>query len=108
MDNFLVARIRLGKKSLYQGITLVQTSKVRSKVEAPLVSRNILQSMISNNKTKAVEGLDLVQYNNRGFKLSLHGPLSENQISVFQLLCINRKPNFLLCKHHSTLVGPIL
>ena len=39
-DNFLVTGIWLGKNSL--DISQVQTSKVRSKLQTPLVSRDIL------------------------------------------------------------------
>ena len=39
-DNFLVTGIWLGKNSL--AISQVQTSKVRSKLQTPLVSRDIL------------------------------------------------------------------
>ena len=39
-DNFLVTGIWLGKNSL--DISQVQTSKVRSKLQKPLVSRDIL------------------------------------------------------------------
>ena len=49
MDNFLVTGIWLGKNSL--DISQVQTSKVRSKLQTPLVSRDILhiRREISNN-----------------------------------------------------------